>query len=177
MRRRSFNRPKEKLRGIKRRLNALDKWADSFEGYFPIDQQYEKHWNCKIPVLDRLVNLPTSNKIIQGHCVKAMFRAMFLLNQAKPAKLIDAKVTVLLTYPSLFESELCIFFDEDYFKNFYSRDNEDLSLSPLVNQSLMDELGVNLPKSIKETGFHCIINDEWDGENHQTIQEWWRYQL
>lgn len=60
MRRISINRPKEKVRGIKRRLRVLDKWADSFEGYFPSEYAHEKYWNWKLPVLDRLVGPPTT---------------------------------------------------------------------------------------------------------------------
>ena len=177
MRRRSFNRPKEKLRGIKRRLKALDKWADAYEGCFPLDSVNEKFWNCKVPVVDRLVNPPASNKKLQAHCATAMLRAACFIQQAKPANLPYAKVTVLLTYPDMFDSELCVFFDKAYFKRFFSRNSPDLSLTPLQGKSLLKQLNIYLPQGFKESGFHCIINDEWDGENHQTIQQWWSYQI
>jgi len=177
MRVKSFNRPKEKLRGIKRRLKAFDKWADSFKGYFPFEHANEKFWNCKISILDRLVNPPTTNKALQAHCARAMLRAAEFLDAEKSKHLQEAQVTVLLTYPNMFDSELCIFFDEVYFEQFFIRNNAVLTLTPLVDKSLVKQLNIDLPKSFNETGFQCIINDEWDGESYQTVEEWWSYQL
>ncbi len=106
-----------------------------------------------------------------------MLRAAEFLDAEKSKHLQEAQVTVLLTYPNMFDSELCIFFDEVYFEQFFIRNNAVLTLTPLVDKSLVKQLNIDLPKSFNETGFQCIINDEWDGESYQTVEEWWSYQL
>ena len=175
MRRLSFNRPKEKLRGIKRRLKSIDSWANSFEGYFPSEYSQDKYWNCKIPILDRMVNQPTTTKELQAHCAKAMLRAAYLINKAKPSSHNQSIVTVLLTSPDMFSSEICVFFDTDHFKSFYTRDSKHEKLIPISNKSLLNELNIEVNNGFNESGFKYLSREEWDGEIISFEQEWWSY--
>jgi hypothetical protein len=171
MRRRSFNRPKEKLRGINRRLKSIDNWAESFNGYFPEEYSTEKYMNYKIPVLDRLVNTPTTTKNIQAHCLKAILKATAYIEKAKPKKLNNSIVTVLVTYPDMFSSEICIFFNEEYFRTFFERNNETEKLIQLSGKSLAQDLEVDIPANFKEIGFQFTVKDDSDIFN----EEWWSY--
>ena len=72
-----------KIRGIKRRLQALDYWANSFRGYFPVKCD-DRYWNYKIPALDILVNRPTTTTKIQRRCTKALIEAAHHLLAARP---------------------------------------------------------------------------------------------
>jgi len=173
MRRISFNRPKEKLRGIKRRLKSIDSWSESFNGFFPKEFSTEKYINYKIPVLDRLVNPPTTTTNIQAHCAKAMLQAASYLEEAKPKELHKSIVTVLLTYPNMFGSEVCIFFDNDYFETFFKRNNETEKLILLSGKSLVQELKIEAPNNFTETGFQFTVKDE----SNTFEEEWWSYRL
>lgn len=175
MRRISFNRPKEKLRGLKRRLRALDKWADSFQGYFPAEYADEKYWNWKLPVLDRLVGPPTTNIEIQTHCAKAIMRATDHLLEARPSECKHAIISALITYPHMFGSEICIFFDTDYFESFFQRNSEWQSLTPLKTKELSKSLKFNLPNGFIQTGYIHKTKDEWEGKITTFKEEWWSY--
>ncbi len=176
MRRVSVHRPKEKVRGIERRLKAIDAWADSFEGYFPSEYKKNSYWNYKIPTLDRLVNPPTTSIDIQKHCVLAMFQAMEHLAIAKPDECSDAIITTLIQYPKMFHSELCIFFDKEYYDFFYTRNNTDQSLTPIVeNVRLSDKLNIRVPKIFNEKGYIHNYTDDWEGNWKQYSEEWWSY--
>lgn len=175
MRRISFYRPKEKLRGIKRRLIALDKWADSFEGYFPSEYSSENYWNWKIPILDRMVNTPTTTKELQVHCANAMLRAASHIEKSRPEESKSAIVTVLLTYPDMFSSEICVFFDKEYYEGFFERSGEEQKLTKLSSGSLVQDLGLVLPKGFNEVGYHCVIKDEWEGKVSVYEEDWWSY--
>ena len=100
-----------KIRGIKRRLKALDRWANSFIDYFPAEHARSKYWNYKIPVLDILVSPPKTTRKIQSRCASSLITAANHLLEGRPAELADTKITALITYPDMFGSELCIFFD------------------------------------------------------------------
>ncbi|MEL6927743.1 MAG: DUF3916 domain-containing protein [Cyanobacteria bacterium J06600_6] len=135
-----------KIRGIKRRLQALDRWADSFKDCFPIEHADQKYWNYKIPVFDILVRPPRTTRKIQAHCAQALIKAASNLLEARPLKLSSAKVTVLITYPDMFGSEVCIFFDLDYFDSFFYRQSEYETLTQLDNKlSLATQLNLKLP--------------------------------
>lgn len=124
MRRISFSRPKEKVRGAKRRLKALDAWADEFEGYFPSEWSSERYLDYKIPVLDRLVDPPTTNNEWQTQAVRAMFKALKNLNEAKPSEYSKVQIDLVLTWPDLHGSRIIVFFDEAYHHEFYEKDDE-----------------------------------------------------
>jgi len=175
MRRRSFSRPKEKLRGVNRRLRALEKWSNNFENHFPIEHSDEKYWNYKIPVLDRMVNSPTTSEYIQSHCINAIFHAANQIHNAKPKSMDNAIVTALITYPDMFDSEVCVFFDSKYFNGFFKRNDENNKMEPITNRSLLNLLNIKRPPSCEEVGYNCVITEHYDGKNHFYEQEWWMY--
>ncbi len=175
MRRRSFNRPKEKLRGIKRRLNAIDNWANSFEGYFPVEHSSEKYWNYKIPVLDRLVCPPTTTDELQAHCVVALLRAAEFLVSARPREHQKAKVSVLVTYPDMFGSEICVFFDKSYLKAFFERSSEKEQLNVIKGNTLSCNLTFEVPSIFFEHGYMYKTKEEWEGEVTEYQEQWWSY--
>jgi hypothetical protein len=175
MRRISPDRPKQKVRGVKRRLRALDKWADSFEGYFPSEYASERYWNWKLPVLDRLVGPPTTTDEIQKHCAEAILRAVKHLLDAKPEKHGHVVVSALITYPEMFGSEICIFFDKDYFDSFFDRTSEWQSLTPIENNELSLSLDFEVPFPLTQKGFIHKTKDEWEGEVITNEEEWWSF--
>ncbi len=171
----SPHRPKEKLRGIKRRLKAIDKWADTFKDYFPTEYSEEKYCNWKIPVLDRMVNRPTTTKELQAHCANALFKAASYIEDAKPEALKTAKVSVLLTHPDMFSSEICVFFDEQYFEWFFDRHGEEHKLKKLSSGSLAKELNLIIPQGFSEVGYQSTMKNEYDGEVSIHEENWWLY--
>lgn len=175
MRRITINRPKEKVRGIKRRLGVLDKWADSFEGYFPSEYAQEKYWNWKLPVLDRLVGPPTTTNEIQAHCSQAILRAAKHLFEARPEEYSQAVVSALITYPQMFGSEICIFFDKDYFASFFDRNCEWESLTPINGEELSKSLNFDVPHPFIQSGYIHTTKDEWEGEITTYEEEWWSF--
>lgn len=175
MRRISINRPKEKVRGVKRRLRNLDKWADSFEGYFPSEHASERYWNWKLPVLDRLVGPPATSSEIQAHCAQAILRAATHLLEARPKEYSHAVVSALITHPQMFGSEICIFFDEDYFESFYNRNNEWQTLTPINDKDIAKTLSFDVPYPFVQSGYVYRIKDEWEGDITTYEEEWWRF--
>ena len=175
MRRRSFARPTEKLRGVERRLRALDRWADSFEGTFPVRRHGEPCWNCKLPVLDRLVAPPQTRPQIQSRAAAALLRAADRLRESRPAGAHDALVTALVTWPDMFFSELCVFLDEDHLGWFFTRDESSGSLVPTSRPSLSRTLGFEVPAGFDERGYDFRHVEVGDGHRIETDEQWWSY--
>ena len=104
-----------------------------------------------------------------------MLRAASFLEDAKPACLKESIVTALITYPDMFSSELCIFFDPGYFEGFFERNGDDQVLTSLTGKSLQTELGLEIPENFEESGFHCLTTHDGIGKIIFHEEEWWSY--
>lgn len=167
MRRISLNRPKEKVRGAERRLKALDKWVDQFDGYFPSEWSGERYLDYKIPVLDRLVDPPTTRKLWQARAIQAMFRAYEHLISAKPSEYDEVSVDLILTWPNLHGSRIIVFFDESYHHGFYEKDDE---WQKRIPEPIGEEgLPFDVPKGINISRIK-FMNRDYDDEE---TTEWY----
>ncbi|PCJ47884.1 MAG: hypothetical protein COA74_10650 [Gammaproteobacteria bacterium] len=162
MRQISIHRVNAKVRGIPRRLRALEKWAEDFEQTVPI-YEHQKYWNYKIPVLDRLVNQPTTNFEIQSKALSCLIiAAAHLAKSPLKEKLPYYKVAVLLVLPDMFSSEVTVFFDKNYYDKFYYTDN---LLSD--NQKPSSQFEIDIPSEFSEVG--TIVKWKDEDDNGQTI--------
>ena len=74
----------------------------------------------------------------------------------------------------MFGSEVCIFFDPDYFNSFFARRNQYEFLIQLKdNLSLVEQLNLELPEVLTEIGFEFRNNNNGlDGLTDYT-EQWW----
>jgi hypothetical protein len=171
----SFSRPNQKVRGIKRRLRALDRWVDSFEQINLDDFKDGKYFHWKLPVLDRLVNRPTATKALQKSCFEALLKAAASLSKNKTSDQSEVIVTVLVTQPDMFSSQICVFFDKDYFNEFYHRDDEWGSLNEIIDNSLADILRAKCPAGFLEKGFLYQTKEQDEERTIVYESQWWLY--
>jgi len=112
-------RPAKKLRNPERHLRQLALWPQRIVERLPTpDQQVgERFWNFKVPVFSKLVDPPHATLETQRACIGAIFAAAEAIEQSerRPA---GCRVACLVSTPSLFQSEVTLFFDEDYFGTF-----------------------------------------------------------
>ncbi len=168
MRRVSIHRAYAKVRGVGRRLKALEQWAQSADTWNPEVSEHEEFWHRRIPVLDRLVDPPTTTPQIQRQAIKSLLlAAQKLSDQLKDRP--ECRVAVLLTLPDLFQSEITVFFDQDYYKTFYYQQD----LLP-DSQKPSQRFGFELPPGFVELGNLVEWQTETeDGETIQCREEWW----
>ncbi len=175
-RRISIHRPNAKVRGVKRRLRALDKWAESFAGHIPyLDDRYH---NYKIPVLDRLVEGPTATSETQKAALKSLLKAAAHLaknNRARDWQTGEIvkpeyyRVAVLMNLPDMFSSEVTVFYDRDYYNTFYRDGRVDEGMN-----KPSELFGIELPNGFVECGAiaHIPYEDD-DGEEHVFTSHGW----
>lgn len=167
----------KKLRGVSRRLRALQEWAASFEGMFPVltDRDYaDGYWNYKIPIAWSLAEGPHTTPEIQTTCVQAMIDAACHLAQAKPAHLNDIRVTCLVSRPNVFASELCLYTREDYYRwHIGEQPWPSVHKSPITNKSLCKEWNLSLPNMFSEYGMLVTTEiDDEDEKNTYICEDW-----
>src|SRR5262245_64665375 len=134
------------------RLRRLDRWVRQTRGTFP-QQDNGRLFHKELAPLDLDpagddVQLNALRKAIaQAHInVAANFMA------ARPREAV-AKVAALVRWPSSEWSQVCVFFDLDYFKRFEVRDGVEQRWTPLPrNRRLRRALGVRVPVCLTEHG-------------------------
>jgi len=111
--------PRKKLRNPARHLRALAKWPERIVDHLPDAELLagERFWNFKIPVFSKLVESPHATAETQRACLAAIFAAAEALEHS-PRRPRDCRVACLVTTPFLFQSEVTLFFDENYFLTF-----------------------------------------------------------
>lgn len=63
----------KKLRGIPRRLRALERWAASFrDEFYPRSGRMERYTHWKIPVHEALVEGPQARIEVQAFCIQQL---------------------------------------------------------------------------------------------------------
>ncbi|MGV3523467.1 MAG: DUF3916 domain-containing protein [Candidatus Sericytochromatia bacterium] len=167
----SIHRPDAKLRGIPRHLRSLEKWAEGADRWHP--QPYEQHlpyWHCKIPVLDRLLEPPTTSPKLQGQVICLLLRAATkLAAQGQASEWPYYRVAVLLTLPYLFQSEVTVFFAESYYRGFYHQQH----LLP-DSEKPSKRFAFDLPPGFVELGTLVEWESETaEGEIMKCSEQWW----
>ncbi|MRJ22518.1 DUF3916 domain-containing protein [Pseudomonas haemolytica] len=163
----------KKLRNIPRRLKALSRWADSFEGCFyselPLEHGYE---NAKIPVIESLVEGKQTTPEILAHCAQQLIRAAGYLVAARPDDSPECWVVASIIIPDMFSSEVCVYTDRSrYLGSTQPFDYEQFRQIRIIGRSLASEWGLVVPPGFHEVGFHFVREDE-EGNTYES-EHWY----
>ena len=111
--------PRRKLRNPGRHLRSLARWPERIAGQLPTQDQCVDtlFWNFKVPVFAKLMDPPHATVQTQRACIAAIFAAAEAVERSS-RRPRGCRVACLVTTPFLFESEVTLFFDEDYFRTF-----------------------------------------------------------
>jgi hypothetical protein len=111
--------PDRKLRNPARHLRALARWPERIVAQIPSAEDLgdSRFWNYKIPVYSKVVEGRHATPEAQRAAIAALFAAAEAIERA-PAKPPNTRIACLITTPFLFESEVTLFADEDYFRSF-----------------------------------------------------------
>lgn len=149
------------LRGLHRRLRSIERWASGFEGNFYPRPEDRRSANWKIPVHELLVEGDRARIEAQAFCIQQLLEAATHLSSAADRSQGYYRVACLLTWPWVFESEVTIFYDQDYYLRFLGEAN---ALEP---QRLSDKLALHVPTHFIEHGHE--VTRPYD-ENK--VQQW-----
>ena len=111
--------PRRKLRNPGRHLRQLSRWPERILDQLPGVAQLEgqRFWNFKIPVFAKVIEPPHATPETQRACIAAMFAAAEAVERSS-RRPDNCRVACLVTTPFLFESEVTLFLDKDYFRSF-----------------------------------------------------------
>lgn len=149
-----------------REMRAFRAWAASLpfpDGPWP-DRGYA---DAKIALPQALLTRPA----IANRAAQVLIDTAARLAREKPARHRNVRVMAILTYPDLFGSELCFFFDEDDFEAFTRRDSAWRRWTPMEGESLVQRDGLTLPPGFSEAGYRTMDLDD-DGTTEHFGEVW-----
>lgn len=176
MKRISFTRPKEKVKGAERRLKAFNEWCYSFDDFIPPEWCEDRYCDFSLPVLDRLLDPPTTKPEWQQQAIDSLFVALSLLHKTKSIQYKDVPIDLIITWPNLSGSRLILFFDKSYHNRFYQSDGERKKRIPEKFEAAALPFKVTLNIKFRKVKF---MNRDYDGEETTVwyIEDWYVFTI
>lgn len=146
---------RKKQRGQKRKLNQLLKYVNKFTLDGNIDDTYE-HFH--VPCANSFIDSPkTRGNIKRKFCQLWLDKTQYFIKN-KPSNAVFCKVVCSISPNCLWDSQIIIFYDEQYYNSFWNRDSEYQSWTKITNKSYKDSYLLNT--NMDEVGYFETINDE-----------------
>jgi Protein of unknown function (DUF3916) len=176
-RRRNELRPVEKLRGIPRRLRALQTWSESFRDSFPPQQtlvESRTHWNWKLPTHSLMVEGKQSTRAMKQDVAQMLVNACGHLIRAKPTWAANYRATCVVVLPLMFGSELCIYTSESYFEGHTTEGVQPngVTVTHIRDRSLAAQWSLALPPGVRELGVHVEFGGHENGDDAYSADHW-----
>lgn len=146
---------RKKQRGASRKLKKLFEYIEAISPYAETDDRFE---NFLVPSDPFLNTSRVSGKIKTAFCRKWLEAAERILRE-KPKDIPFCKVVACLDLPYLWDSQIIIFYDEEYYRDFWERNTRCQKWVPIENAKSLIKTR-NFSTVLYEKGYTQIICDE-----------------
>ncbi|PQZ57076.1 group-specific protein [Bacillus sp. MYb209] len=151
----------KKIRGMGRRTKTLIKRIEDATKAFPSTFYNCESWHIPLPVSQTFIDSSKTPKKVKRLCIQTLLNQANQLMTIKPNDTNTYRVIVLITVASLWHSQIIIFKTDEYFHNFFNRDNEFQKWIPLSNASdFGHEWRISISNNVQTLHFQEIINNE-----------------
>lgn len=139
-------------------------------GLFPeVDLNYG-YWHMHLPFSQIFIDSSKTPSQVRRLCIQTLIDSVKHLIEIKPKLNIPTRVVAAINLPSLWHSQIIIFFSEDYFSSFFNRNNDYQKWIPLPDKrSIIQEWNLKIPDTFKVKGYKEEINDE----DYKATSELW----
>lgn len=160
---------RSKVRGARRKCRAMIEAIEAGTTTFPAEQEPEcGYWHVHLPVDQAFIDSQKTPHWVRRQCVQCLIDGAERLRYLKPKSRESIRVVTCISSPELWDSQIIVFFDHEYFSSFFDRDSDFHSWTPLSASRLLSrEWSLNVPDIFSERGYHERIRDEdysHDGE-------------
>lgn len=147
---------KRKIRGKKRRLKTLVRRIAQVGRRFPEPHRASSFWHFHLPLHeDFLDRLSMKYKRLSAQMLMDVAHQL----ACNPKRSSQARVVVALTWPQLRNSQIIVFFDQEYFETFFERNMREKLRAPL-QPSLAQQIRLSIPNTWNEQGVLAKSDDE-----------------
>lgn len=154
---------KKKIRGTRRKMAAfLARLRSETERFPKEDRPGCGYWHLHMPVSKAFVDSASTPLSIRRTFIQAVLDAASRLRDLKPIYGgQNVRIVASINLPCLFDSQITIFFDDDYYSTFFTRQSAEQRWSTLpAERDLQREQSLNIPEGFQQKGFRESISDE-----------------
>lgn len=163
----------KKVYFVKKKCKAMLSAINEATNTFPNLDMQRGCWHLHLPVSQSFIDSSQTPVEVRKLCMQTLIDRTKYLIDIKPELDVNTRVVALISLPELWESQIIVFFGEDYFSSFFDRDDEGQkwTLFP-SDRSLLKELDLTAPAGLLEKGYLEIMYDE-DDKDYKLISELW----
>ena len=146
----------KKQRGQHRKINNL---LFNIEQITPFADTRDRYEHFHVPS-DQFISSPkTSGKTKTTFCRAWLQKTAEIIDQ-KPKDSPFCKVVAVIDEGDLWESQIIIFYDEDYYNSFWERSSTEQTWLPIDSDTRSFSKERNIKTSLKEKAYIEILSDE-----------------
>lgn len=150
----------KKIRGMKRKTNTMIKRIEEHTKTFPSTFYNDEYWNMLLPVSQAFIASRKTPRKVKRLCIQTLLNQANHLINMKPSDTHTYRVVVLISINNLWDSQIIIFKNEDYFHNFFNRNSEFQKWILLSNEiDFWETWKISVYHSFQTLRFQEIIYD------------------
>ncbi|MES5939682.1 MULTISPECIES: DUF3916 domain-containing protein [unclassified Bacillus cereus group] len=151
----------KKIRGMKLKTETMIQRIKEYTNTFPSAFYDDEYWYMPLPVSQDFIDSPKTPSKVKRLCIQTLINRVNHLIKIKPSDTHTYRVVALISIENLWKSQIIVFKNDDYFQNFFNRNNEFQKWIPLSNESdFWKSWGFSICPPFQILHFQEIIYDE-----------------
>ncbi|PQV63469.1 Protein of unknown function (DUF3916) [Abditibacterium utsteinense] len=150
---------KSKVRGLRRKVRSLMRRIEEESELFPAPHQGQSYWHLPFPSQQKFIDSQATPIGVRRLCIQKFINQAHALSLVAPS-FQKTRVVVAVTLPKIWQSQIIIFFGEDYFGSFFERNTEAQRWTLMEGKSLSRQWNLALPATFSERGYCEERKDE-----------------
>ncbi|HDR3338824.1 TPA: DUF3916 domain-containing protein [Bacillus anthracis] len=151
----------KKIRGMKRKTNTMIKRIEEHTKMFPSTFYNDEYWYMPLPVSQDFIESHKTPRKVKRLCIQTLIDRVNHLIKIQPSDTHTYRVVALISIENLWRSQIIVFKNDDYFHNFFNRNNEFQKWILLSNEiDFWETWGISIFPTPQLLRFQEVIYDE-----------------
>lgn len=125
------------------------------------------YWHMHMPGSSRFLDYTEKKTELRKILVEGIIKATKTLHDQQPSNL-NAKVISCISWPNLFDSQIIVFFGDEYFGGFFDRSGPEQWWTKEDESWVKENMKMEIPDGFEERVYNEVIDDE-DGRFESTL--------
>ncbi|OGO83074.1 MAG: hypothetical protein A2Y18_06735 [Clostridiales bacterium GWD2_32_19] len=127
------------------------------------------YWHIHLPASQGFIDSYKTPASVRKKCIQTLIDRVKFLIDIKPESDIPIRVVACITLPYLWDSQVIVFFGDDYYRNFFNRNNEFQKWTLLSEVYILNDWKVYSPCDLAIKGY----KEEIIYEDYKSTSELW----
>ncbi len=147
---------RKKQRGQRRKIKVLFRMIDEFIPFQKREREYEHFHVPSSPWIE----LPKTSSKIKTQFIRKWLEKTAEFVREKPQELSFCKIVAVIDSPHLWNSQIIIFYSEDYYRTFWDRNGKYQKWDYIADEEMSLMKSRNIDIDLNEKGYYETIIEE-----------------